>query len=218
MTKRQKNLCFLFIFLVFLDQSFKIWIKTHFLPGEEVRIIDNVFKLHFIENPGAAFGFSLTPIIEWIGHLWNPSFSVDETKSQLILTFTSLLILSFLIWLFFKSQHQRIAFLYLLIIAGAIGNLIDRIFYGVLFQDINQYEGGWFQGRVVDMIYIDLWKGYMPQWVPIIGGDYYALWPIFNLADTYISIALILILLFPNRWFEPFPHKDSSSTTLISSS
>jgi len=192
----------LFLLLLALDQISKIYIKLHFLPGEEVPLIDDLLKIHFIENPGAAFGLSLKPLVETIGRLGNPSFHVNETTSQLLLTAISLLILTFLIWLFWKSRHQKIAFLYLLILTGAIGNLIDRIFYGILFKDINQYEGDWFQGRVVDMIYLDIWKGYLPKWIPIIGGNYYALWPIFNLADTYISIAVILLLLSPKKWFE----------------
>ena len=89
-----------------------------------------------------------------------------------------------------------------LIVAGAIGNLIDRAFYGILFAPINHYSGGWLLGQVVDMIYIDLWQGFLPSWIPLWGGTYVALWPIFNVADMSITIAILLLIFFPKRFMQ----------------
>lgn len=89
-----------------------------------------------------------------------------------------------------------------LILGGAIGNLVDSIFYGV-WLDNAPYNAPtpWFHGQVVDMFYFDIWEGYIPEWVPLWGGSYTALWPIFNIADASIFIGVAIILLFQNRFF-----------------
>ena len=89
-----------------------------------------------------------------------------------------------------------------MILGGAIGNLVDSIFYGV-WLDNAPYNAPtpWFHGQVVDMFYFDIWEGYIPDWVPLWGGSYTALWPIFNIADASIFIGVAIILLFQNRFF-----------------
>jgi signal peptidase II len=89
-----------------------------------------------------------------------------------------------------------------LILGGAIGNLVDSVFYGV-WLDNAPYNAPtpWFHGQVVDMFYFDIWEGYIPEWVPLWGGGYTALWPIFNVADSSIFIGVGIILLFQNRFF-----------------
>ena len=91
-----------------------------------------------------------------------------------------------------------------LILGGAMGNLFDSVFYGVL---LNNAPAGspspWLHGQVVDMIYFDIWEGFLPEWIPFFGGNYYAFWPIFNVADATIFCSVATILFFQNRWFPP---------------
>ena len=99
-----------------------------------------------------------------------------------------------------------------MILGGAIGNLVDSVFYGIWLNNA-PYNAPtpWFHGQVVDMFYFDLWEGYIPDWIPLWGGSYTALWPIFNVADASIFIGVAIILTFQNRFF-PEPKKEEPST------
>ena len=89
-----------------------------------------------------------------------------------------------------------------MILAGAIGNIIDSVFYGVIFEDINRYSGGWFHGWVVDMLYFPMVEGHYPEWLPWKGGDYFIFFsPVFNFADTAISMGVFAILFFQKKFF-----------------
>ncbi len=188
--------------IILIDQITKVYVKLTMLPGDFIKVIDDILKIHFIENPGAAFGLTITEIINSIASSLGTNFAVTPETGKIILNFLSLIILAVVIIAYIKAvkRQHRFAYILALIIAGAIGNLIDRLFYGIIFRNINEYEGGFFLGRVVDMIYVDIWKGFVPDWVPIIGGQYYSLWPIFNVADMSISIAIILLILFPKKF------------------
>lgn len=181
------------------------------LPGESIKIIDDILKIHFIENPGAAFGFTITALVNSIASSLGLDFAITPQTGKIILNILSLIILGIITAAYINSIKKNHPFAYILalILAGAIGNLIDRLVYGVIFYKINEYDGGFFLGRVVDMIYVDIWKGFIPEWVPIIGGEYYALWPIFNVADMSISIAIILLILFPNKFL---PKKEETTS------
>ena len=88
-------------------------------------------------------------------------------------------------------------------LGGAIGNLIDSVFYGVLLDNA-PYDAPtpWFYGKVIDMFYIDIWEGYLPDWIPFMGGSHMALWPVFNIADASIFIAICVIILYQKRYFK----------------
>ncbi len=190
----------LIVFLVLLvDQVLKIWIKTNMALGDNFKITDWAF-IHFIENPGMAFGMEL-----------------GGSYGKLILTLFRIIVVGGIIyWLrnLIKEKAANIAIVSVsLILAGAIGNIIDSIFYGVLFSSSNGQianflppEGGyasWFHGQVVDMFYFPLYKGYLPEWLPFWGGDYFIFFrPIFNVADTSISIGVGLLLLFQKTIFK----------------
>jgi signal peptidase II len=90
-----------------------------------------------------------------------------------------------------------------MILGGAIGNLIDSVFYGVWLENNAAYDAPtpWFYGQVVDMFYFDIWEGYIASWVPIIGGDHMALWPVFNVADSSIFVGIGFILAFQKTYF-----------------
>lgn len=179
------------LFLLLVDQIIKIYVKTHFQLGETVPVFGDWFKLHFVENPGMAFGMKL------FEGIWG----------KLLLTFFRIIVSGFGIWYLYKSienqAHNGLIVSVTLIIAGAMGNIIDSIFYGVVFTDINMYHPtGWFQGWVVDMFYAPLWEGYLPQWLPIWGGDYFTFFaPIWNFADALITIGVSIMIVGQNTFF-----------------
>ncbi|MDW8135080.1 MAG: signal peptidase II, partial [Bacteroidia bacterium] len=168
----------------------KLYVKLSFPLGHEIKWIGDWLKLHYVENPGAAFGISLAG---FFGH----DTPTAEAAPKVLLTLLSAAIAVGIGYYLSKLSHQTPALSWPsgLILGGAVGNLIDRIFYGVLFASLNAYEGGWLQGHVVDFIYVDIWQGLLPNWVPFWGGEYIALWPIFNIADSCISIGVVWILL-----------------------
>lgn len=190
----------LIIFLVLLvDQVSKIWIKTNMYLGQEFKITD-WFIIHFTENPGMAFGMEL-----------------GGDYGKLILTLFRIVVVGGIFyWLkgMVKENAKPVAITAVsLVLAGAVGNILDSIFYGVVFNDsygqlasfmpADGGYAGWFHGRVVDMLYFPLFKGYLPEWVPFWGGDYFVFFrPIFNIADTAISVGVGLLLLFQKTIFK----------------
>jgi len=194
--------------VIIVDQIVKVIVKLNMDLGEEIPVMGDLFKIHFIENKGAAFGMTIDSLFRPLGIYITP-----ET-SKLILSIFSLVALVFIgIFLYRLSSHKSPLPLFVaLIFGGALGNIIDRTFYGVLFDTINQYEGGLLHGRVVDMFYFDIWKGYLPDWIPLIGGEYYAFWPIFNIADSAISIGIVVILIFQKRFFNMDEKAQAHST------
>ena len=180
------------IFLILLlDQIIKIWVKTHFALGEEVRIAD-WFRIRFIENPGMAMG------IEVFGKLFLTIFRIVASVA-----------IAYYIYLLIKNKFK---FGYILLVsmifAGAVGNIFDSIFYGVIFSESTPMhiatlfppEGGyssWLHGEVVDMFYFPLFNFNWPSWMPWIGGSEFEFFRyIFNLADASISVGIIVLLLF----------------------
>ncbi|MCE3007676.1 MAG: lipoprotein signal peptidase [Bacteroidetes bacterium] len=178
--------------IILVDQIVKLVVKTQMHLGEEFRVLGDVFKIHFVENPGAAFGMTLGKF-----GISNPDVA------KLVLTLFSILAVGVIIWYLYKIRHYRTALPYwvAIILAGALGNIIDRVFYGAWFAEQNAYEGGLLYGQVVDMFYVDIWQGVLPSWVPFFGGQFYAFWPIFNIADAAISTGILAILIWQKRLF-----------------
>ena len=189
--KYSSALLIIFIILV-LDQASKFYIKTHFFYGEEVNVIGDWFKLHFIENEGMAFGMKL---------------SQAET-GKLILTLFRLFAVIFGFFLLRrlvrKEYSKGVIICGSLILAGALGNLIDSIFYGMIFTEssfhiaklvpFGEGYGKLFHGRVVDMLYFPMVETRMPNWLPLVGGkDFVFFEPVFNIADAAISIGVLLV-------------------------
>ncbi|MEM8897437.1 MAG: signal peptidase II [Bacteroidota bacterium] len=181
--------------VVLLDQGVKFSVKLNMELGEEIHLVGDVIKIHFIENGGAAFGLTFTHIAAGLG------FELSEESGKLILSLFSIGALGIIgIFLYRASEkNSALPFFAALVFGGAMGNIIDRTFYGLWFSHINNYEGGLFHGRVVDMLYLDVWSGYLPEFL---GGGYYNFFPIINLADAAISVGVITIILFQKRFFQ----------------
>ena len=184
--------------ILIIDQVSKIYIKTTFSLGEEVRVFD-WFRILFVENEGMAWGMKL-----------------PGAYGKLLLTsFRLLAIVGIGYWLYdsIKKQLPKVVLVALcLVSAGALGNILDSVFYGIIFDgSLGQVatifpEGGGyaslFHGKVVDMLYFPIWSGYLPEWIPFKGGDYFVLFePVFNIADMSISVGIGLLMLFNKSAF-----------------
>lgn len=197
------------LFVIFIDQGVKLAVKLNMQYDQEIPLIGDVVKIHFLENPGAAFGVTVSNLAGIVGGAMTP-----ET-GKLILSLFSLVAMCVIgVVLYRVSYHKTLLpYLVALIFGGAIGNIIDRVFYGAWFSAINNYKGGIFHGRVVDMIYFDLWEGFIPDAIPGIGGAYMSFWPVFNIADSAISIGIIMILIFQSRLLRTEEENESKEVT-----
>ncbi len=173
--------------------------KTSFKLGDEVQIAD-WFILHFTENPGMAFGMELG------GNYGKLILSLFRIGAVIAIFF-------WLKGLVKEKTHPWGIYAVSLILAGALGNIIDSAFYGLLFDhSLGQVatfmpeNGGYapfLYGKVVDMLYFPLFKGFLPEWIPFWGGDYFVFFqPIFNLADASISTGIGLLILFQKHVFK----------------
>ena len=198
----KKSLLIIALVLI-VDQVSKIYIKTHFALGDSSEVFE-WFKIHFIENSGAAWGAKL-----------NDFLPVSENTAKLILTVFRLFAVAGIgYWLYDsirKHSPKTLVLAVSLIFAGALGNIIDSVFYGVLFNDSlgqvatlfsNEPYGGLFFGRVVDMLYFPLIDSTWPDWVHYFGGSDFSFFdPVFNVADTAISTGVGVLLVFNKKAF-----------------
>ena len=179
-----------------LDQALKIWVKTHMYLGQEHQIFD-WFYIHFTENNGMAFG------MEFGGDWGKLGLSLFRIVFVLFMA-------SFLLKLIRKNADKVLIISLSLVLAGAIGNIIDGTFYGILFSESYRQlatflpeAGGYaplFFGKVVDMFYFPIYKGYLPEWIPFLGGDYFVFFrPVFNIADSAISIGVAIMVIFQKK-------------------
>lgn len=198
-----KKLSLLLLLLLAADQALKIWVKTHMALDESIIVIPDWFQLHFVENNGAAFGMQIasTGVFDW-GKL---SLSIFRT--------VLIGLLGYYIWHLSRRKAPAGVLVGLtMILAGAIGNMLDSAFYGLLFSastpmTVAQWGGqyaGFMMGRVVDMFYFPLfrWEN-VPGWLSfLVDSQGYFFGAIFNLADAYISVAVVYMLLFQYRFFK----------------
>lgn len=174
------------IFIVLLaDQVLKTWIKTNMYLGQEFKIIGNWFIIHFTENNGMAFG------LEFGGEFGKLALSLFRIAAVAGIAYG-------LHYLIQRKYHRGLILNVALIFAGALGNIIDSVFYGRIYD-----YASLFHGRVVDMFYFPIIEGVFPAWVPIWGGeDFIFFRPVFNIADAAISVGVILILIFQKSYFK----------------
>ncbi|MDR1758723.1 MAG: lipoprotein signal peptidase [Bacteroidales bacterium] len=192
---KKRNLYFLFfglmVVLLTIDQVLKFWVKTSFVLGEQMPVLGQWFNLFFIENEGMAFG------IHW-----------GEQAGKLLLSLLRLAIAGGLIWLVLRWIKQQQIGVFMLIVfsvilSGALGNIVDSLFYGLIFSEStpgvvavflpeNGGYGHFLYGKVVDMFYLKLFL--LPEWVPLWGGSYF--FPaIFNFADACVTVGLVALLI-----------------------
>ncbi len=178
------------LLVILVDQATKMLVHFGMEYGHagEIVLLGDWLKFHYTLNPGMAFGMQL-----------------GGENGKLMLTVFRILAISgigwYLVRLIREKQHTAYITCIALIFGGAAGNLIDSVFYGVLLG--NAPEGSpspWLHGQVVDMIYFDLWEGFLPEWIPVFGGQYYAFWPIFNVADATIFCSIVCLMIFGNTW------------------
>ncbi|WP_439488630.1 lipoprotein signal peptidase [Algoriphagus sp.] len=187
------------LLVIIIDQAVKMLVhfEMDFGSPGQIPIFGDWFKLHYTTNPGMAFGMELG---SEYGKLFLTSFRLVAMVG----------IGYYLYHIISKKQPRLYIVCIAMILGGAIGNLIDSVFYGVWLNNA-PYNATtpWFHGQVVDMFYFDIWEGYIPDWMPIWGGSYTALWPIFNVADASIFIGVAMILIFQGRFF---PDKKEDDT------
>ncbi|MCQ6959947.1 lipoprotein signal peptidase [Mucilaginibacter aquariorum] len=172
-------------FIILVDQIIKLWVRKHMFLGEEIRFLGNRGMLHYTENNGMAFGMELG------GELGKLALTLFRIVAVCGIGYA-------LVFLIKHKYHRGLVMMVALILAGALGNIIDSTFYGIIYN-----YAGIFHGRVVDMFYFPLLTGQFPNWVPIWGGEEYIFFrPVFNLADAAISIGVIMILLNQKRYFK----------------
>lgn len=188
------------LLVIAIDQAVKLAVHFNMEYGAagEIKILGDWFKLYYIRNPGMAFGMEL-------GHQYG------KLMLSVFRLFAMFAIAYYLRYLAIRHTHKGFLYCLALILGGAVGNLVDSVFYGV-WLDIPAPNAStpWFHGQVVDMLYVDLWQGILPEWIPIWGGEFFSFWPIFNIADSAIFVGVVAILIFQNTFF---PQSQNTETT-----
>ena len=198
-----RNVILIIFLIVFADQALKFYIKTNYHLNEYHNILGTWFRLHFVENEGMAYGWKF-----------------GGEAGKMILTLFRLAAVIFGVWylrsIIQKKYHRGFIVCAALIFAGALGNLIDSMFYGIIFEESipgtayvakafpAQGYAGFLHGKVVDMLYFPIIdNAHFPAWVPFWGGEEFEFFrPIFNLADASISAGVIAILVFQKKFFK----------------
>lgn len=194
------------LLVIIIDQASKLLVHHNMFLHQEITVIGSEqygFKLHYLLNPGMAFGIR-----------WNNEFGkLALTAFRIIAMFG---IGYYLVRMAQKGSSSGFLWCMALILGGAVGNVIDSTFYGVL---LNNHPANsptpWFHGQVIDMLFFPLFDYTWPDWVPYVGGEYFLFFsPVFNIADSSIFLGVVIILIFQRRFFgEKLHHEDYQTTS-----
>jgi signal peptidase II len=213
--KKSHKIAALILIVLIIDQASKIWIKTSLEYGEEIKIFGmNWALLHFVENEGMAFGIEL-----------------PGNYGKLVLSLFRLIAVGFLFYylkLLLRSKAPLgLIACFGLILAGAVGNIIDSAFYGMIFSNTPAHGGvatlfpdgagyaGFLHGKVVDMFYFPMFEGFFPEWFPFWGGEHFLFFrPVFNVADTAITVGVLSLLLLHRDFFKGHAMNTEEEQTL----
>lgn len=204
-----RTVALIIIGIIAIDQILKIWVKTSMNYGEQIPLLGRWFRLFFIENEGMAWGWKF-------GGEWG---KLALTLFRLVAVIFGVFYIRSIVQ---KKYHRGFIVCVAMIFAGALGNLIDSMFYGMIFSPSDDNlpkavlfpAGGGYasflHGKVVDMIYVPIIENKtLPSWIPFWGGERFTFFsPIFNIADASISVGVIVILLFQRRFFKKHPHEE----------
>lgn len=196
------------LLVIVIDQASKLSVHHFMYLHQEINVLGTWFRLHYLLNPGMAFGIR-----------WNNEFG---KLALTVFRIGAMLGIGYYLWRMSRRKaHAGFLWCLALILGGAVGNVVDSTFYGVLF---NNHPANaptpWFHGQVIDMLYFPMFDYVWPEWVPFVGGTYFEFFsPVFNIADSSIFIGVVIILLFQRRFFGAHVHDkpdtDSSTTETV---
>lgn len=186
--------------VIIIDQTSKLLVHNYMYIHEEISVIGEWFKLHYLLNPGMAFG------IRWNSEFGKLALTVFRIGAMVGIGY-------YLYRMTLRKAHSGFLFSMALILGGAVGNVIDSTFYGVLLE--NQPLGSytpWFHGQVIDMLFFPIVDFYWPDWMPLVGGEYFLFFsPVFNIADSSIFIGVTSILIFQKKFFKEPAHEEATT-------
>lgn len=200
--KKSLKVALIVIGVLIVDQWLKIWIKTNLAYGDEIHLLgQNWARIHFVENEGMAFGITL-----------------GGDYGKLALSLFRIAAVCFLLYYLRLLLRSKVSFgliaSFSLILAGAIGNILDSAFYGLIFSQTPYHGGvatlfpegggyaGFLHGKVVDMFYFPMYEGFFPDWLPLWGGEHFQFFrPVFNVADAAITVGVLSLLIFFRSFF-----------------
>ena len=191
--------------IIVIDQTSKLLVYKYMYLHQEINVIGEWFRLHYLLNPGMAFGIR-----------WNNEFGkLALTAFRIVAMFG----IGYYLWkMAGKKAHSGFLWCMALILGGAVGNVIDSIFYGVVLGNHPpDSPTPWFHGQVIDMLFFPIFDFYWPEWIPYVGGDYFLFFsPVFNIADSSIFVGVVVILLFQKRFSrrraKPMRHQQTAAT------
>ena len=179
------------LLIIAVDQTSKMLVYYNMHLHEEINVIGNWFKLHYLLNPGMAFGIK-----------WNNEFG---KLALTVFRIGAMVGIGYYLWrMANKAAHPGFLWCMGLILGGAVGNVIDSTFYGVwLNNHLPDSPTPWFHGQVIDMLFFPVFEFYWPDWMPFMGGDYFLFFsPVFNIADSSIFVGVVLILIMQKKFFK----------------
>lgn len=195
------------LLVIIVDQTSKLLVHHYMYLHQEITVLGNEqygFKLHYLLNPGMAFG------IRWNNEFGKLALTVFRIAAMIGIAY-------YLVKMANKNAHYGFLVCMALILGGAVGNVIDSTFYGVILNNHPPNSPTpWFHGQVIDMLFFPLFDHTWPSWVPFFGGEYFLFFsPVFNIADSSIFVGVVIILIFQRKFFSERIHHDDPTVDTV---